>query len=100
MTAETVEFTAELFAWAEGNWYFVRLPHEAADDLRDLDVAPPRGFGSIRVNVHLGQSTWSTSVFPDKQSGSFLLPIKKAIRKAEDLQDGDLVAVTLSVQVE
>lgn len=98
MTEETVQFTGELFVWGEGNWYFVLLPVDAAEDLRDLAVGPPRGFGSIRVDVQVGASSWKTSVFPEKQSGSFLLPMKKAIRKAEDLEDGDQVEVTLSVQ--
>lgn len=98
MTEETVQFTAELFAWGEGNWFFVRLPLDAAEDLRDLVTAPPRGFGSIRVGVQVGDSSWATSVFPEKETGSFVLPMKKAIRKAESLDDGDQVRVTLSVE--
>ncbi|MFL6156700.1 MAG: DUF1905 domain-containing protein [Marmoricola sp.] len=95
---ETIEFTAELFAWkGEGSWYFVRLPVESAEDLRDQVTAPPRGFGSVRVGVRLGSSTWSTSVFPDKETGSFVLPVKKPVRHAEGIDDGDVVQVTLTV---
>ena len=100
MTDETVQFSSELFVWGEGNWYFVLLPVEAAEELRDIAIGPPRGFGSIRVDVQVGESAWKTSVFPAKESGSFLLPMKKAIRKAEDLEDGDQVEVTLSVQAD
>lgn len=95
-TADLVEFEAELFAWTgASSWYFVRLPLAAAEDLRDLALGPPGGFGSIRVAVRVGASSWSTSVFPDKGSGSFLLPVKKAVRRAEDLEDGDRLAVSL-----
>lgn len=98
---ETVEFAAELFTWSgEGTWHFVRLPQESADDLRDLITAPPRGFGSIRVAVRIGGSRWSTSVFGDKDSGSFVLPVKKAVRLAEQVEDGDLVQVTLTPVVD
>lgn len=97
MTAQSVRFTAELFAWGEGSWFFVRLPADAAEDVRDLATLPPRGFGSIRVGVQVEGSTWSTSVFPEKATGSFVLPVKKAIRTAEDLQDGDRVTVSLTV---
>lgn len=89
-------FTADLFAWGDepGSWHFVTLPAEVAEELRDLPVAP-RGFGSVRVKVRVGGSTWSTSVFPDKQSGSFVLPVKQQVRRAEDLVAGDPVAVWL-----
>lgn len=97
MTDESVEFSAELFAWkGEGSWHFVRLPLEAAEDLRDLATGPPRGFGSIRVSVRLGGSAWATSVFPDKESGAFVLPVKKPVRLAERIEDGDLVRVVLT----
>lgn len=97
MTEESVEFSAELFAWKDdGSWHFVRLPADAAEDLRDLSTAAPRGFGSIRVAVRLGTSAWSTSVFPDKKSGSFLLPVKKQVRVAEGLEAGDPVQVSLT----
>lgn len=94
---ELVEFTAELFTWkGDGSWHFVRLPVEAAEDLRDLITGPPRGFGSIRVSVRLGSSVWATSVFPDKANGSFVLPVKKSVRAAEGIEDGDVVRVVLS----
>ncbi len=94
-----VTFSAEVFTWpGEGSWHFVRLPPDAAEDLRDLSTAPPRSLGSIRVGVRLGGSTWSTSVFPDKRSGSFVLPVKKSVRAAEDVEDGDRVSVTLTPQ--
>lgn len=92
-------FEAELFRW-QGNapWFFVRLPVEVAEDLRDSLTAPPGGFGSVRVQVRVGESRWATSVFPDKESGSYLLPVKKAVRTAEDIDDGDSVAVELALE--
>ena len=98
MTTESVQFDAELFVWGDqGSWYFVRLPVEAGEDVRDLCTAPPRGFGSIRVEVRLGKSQWRTSVFPDKETGSFVLPVKKPVRLAEGIDDGDLVSVEVTV---
>jgi len=44
-----------------------------------------RGFGSVRVNVTIGGSTWKTSLFPSKELGHYVLPIKASIRKAEAL---------------
>ena len=97
MTDETVTFTADLFLWGEGSWHFIRLPVEAAEEIRDLATGPPRGFGSVRVGVRIGATSWSTSVFPEKETGSFVLPVKKPVRIAEGIEDGDQVEVTLTV---
>jgi len=46
--------------------------------------------------VTLGGSRWDTSLFPNKD-GSWFLPIKKPVRVAEDLMDGDEVEVDLEM---
>ncbi|MFW5473059.1 DUF1905 domain-containing protein [Knoellia sp. CPCC 206450] len=90
-------FTAPLWEWsAQGGWFFVTLPIDAADDIAALPRSE-RGFGSVRVRVTVGATTWSTSVFPDTKLGSYVLPVKKAVRKAEGIEDGDDVEVTLEV---
>lgn len=91
------EFTAPLWEWAaRAEWYFVTVPDEASADIREIPL-PPRGFGSVRVRVTVGGSTWTTSVFPDSSVGSYVLPIKKAVRVAEGLVEGGDVKVALSV---
>lgn len=56
-----------------------------------MGAGPPRGFGSVRVEATVGGTTWRTSVFPDSRGGSYVLPVKRAVREAEDLDDGDQV---------
>jgi len=67
------------------------------DDLRARTEGTRRGFGSVRVRVTVGSTTWSTSVFPDSRSGSYVLPVKKDVRVREGLQEGDQVAVALEL---
>ena len=89
---------AEVFLWdGEAAWHFARLPQDAAEEVR-LMSGPPRGFGSVRVRVRLGATTWDTSVFPDKASGSFVLPVKKQVRSAEGVAAGDVVRLDLLVE--
>ncbi len=93
------EFDAVLWQWAARteSWTFVSLPPEVADEVLDLAGPVTRGFGSVRVEVTVGRTTWRTSIFPDAKAGTYVLPIKKAVRRAEGLAaDGSLrVALTL-----
>lgn len=90
-------FTAPLWEWsARDNWSFVTLPEQMSDQIAEIQHAA-RGFGSVRVRVTVGGTTWMTSIFPDTTQGSYILPMKKAVRKAEDMADGADVAVTLEV---
>ncbi|WP_243469509.1 DUF1905 domain-containing protein [Sphingopyxis granuli] len=45
----------------------------------------------------IGDTRWNTSVFPHRESGGWLLPVKATVRKAEELAEGDAVTVTVSL---
>jgi hypothetical protein len=89
-------FDAELWSSEQfAAWAFLTLPAEVGDDVRLLS-GPPTGFGSVRVEVTLGTSTWRTSVFPDKERG-YVLPVKSAVRRREGLELDDRVELTLAL---
>ncbi len=91
-------FTAPLWRYeGDAAWFFVTVPVDVSDDVRELTDGSRRGFGSVRVRATVGSTTWTTSVFPDSKRGAFLLPVKKAVRVAEDLEDGDDVRVVLEL---
>lgn len=93
-------FEAELWVWdarRDETWTFVSLPAEASEDIRELADGPRRGFGSVPVRVSIGTTTWRTSVFPDGARGVYVLPVKRAVRKAEGLDAGDVASVTVEV---
>ena len=54
-------------------------------------------WGSVYVKVTLGGTSWATSVFPSKDVGGYLLPVKAAVRKKEGVGEGDVVTVELSL---
>jgi hypothetical protein len=92
------EFTAPLWLHpGSGGWHFVTLPGEVAEDISDLTVGLRRGFGSVRVAVTVGSSSWRTSIFPDASRGSYVLPVKKPVRAAEHLVAGDDIAVRIDL---
>lgn len=91
-------FSAELWEWtSKTSWYFLSLPHAEADDIDARFGRNAPGFGSIRVEVVIGDTTWRTSIFPSTAEKTYVLPVKKAVRAAEGLETGSVAAVQLSV---
>ena len=43
----------------------------------------------IPVTVHLGDSTWTTSLWP--KDGGYIVPLKLAVRRAEGVEVDDVV---------
>ncbi len=95
-----ISFEGTLFAWQDvrpDSWALVALPPELSREVDDSLTAPPRGFGSVRVEVTVGGSTWRTSLFPSKELDSYVLPVKKAVRRAEQLDMDDSATFTIRV---
>ena len=91
-------FVAVLWRWkGEAAWHFVTLPHDVTDDIDETHEGSRAGFGSRRVEVAVGDTTWRTSVFPDKNAASYVLPMKQAVRKAEHLVEGGPVEIRLQL---
>lgn len=76
---------------------WVALTGEAAEAVaaheltRRLELGKRRGFGSVKVTARIGDSEWQTSLFPQKDTGGWFLPVKKPVRLAEGLDFGDPV---------
>jgi uncharacterized protein (DUF302 family) len=56
------------------------------------------GFGSVPVMVTIGKTKWKTSIFPDKRSGTYLLPLKAEVRKKESIYSGDNISLIIEIQ--
>ena len=96
-----IYFESELWTWhSEGGtaWHFTTLPEAARDAVKaEIEGIPRKGFGSVKVNVTIGKSTFSTSLFPAKEYGSYLLPVKASARKANGLLAGDSIKVAIEL---
>ena len=88
-------FTASMWRWKDGAWRFVTVPEDVSDEVDEVVGDATGGFGSVRVEVTVGSTTWLTSLFPSAEAGAFVLPVKKGVRTAEGLGDDDLVEVTI-----
>lgn len=102
------EFTGPLWLWrpkahddaaktTTTAWHFLTIDGDVAAALRAAAPGRSAAWGSVYVKVNLGTSSWETSVFPSKDIGGYLLPIKAAIRKKQGIAQGDVVTVELRV---
>jgi hypothetical protein len=91
------EFTGDMWPWrGPAPYHFITIPEEVSSVVRELSSVLTYGWGVIPVRVRIGKTDFSTSLFP--KDGGYALPIKDAVRHAEDLTDGDQVDVELTVR--
>lgn len=103
--SETVRFSAPLQIWTNetesSSVGFIILPPEAGEAIaahelaRRLELGQRRGFGSVKVTARIGETTWDTSVFPQKGRESWFMAVKVGVRRAEGIEEGDAVEVEL-----
>jgi hypothetical protein len=92
------EFKAKLWEYdGPGAWHFITLPRDYGQEIKLVSSDFRKGFGSVKVEVTIGSSSWETSVFPDKQSDSYVLPIKKEIRSKENISAGNMVSLRIKI---
>ena len=90
-------FAGELWYWrGPSPYHFVTVPDDASAALRAMSSVVSYGWGVIPVRGRIGASAFETSLFP--KDGGYVVPIKDAVRKAEGLSLGDVVAIELAVR--
>lgn len=94
-----VTATIWLYPGNSGAWHFVTIPKTESTMITSRFSSQKRGWGSLPVEVTLGETVWKTSIFPDTKSGTYLLPIKASIRQREGLFEGDTLTLALTVCV-
>ena len=79
-------------------WHFLSVPKKDSEDIKKRFGKKQRGWGSLPVVVTLGKTSWKTSIFPDKKSGFYLLPLKADVRKKEGIFSGDKVSFSIEIK--
>ncbi|MFM2340119.1 MAG: hypothetical protein RLZZ360_755 [Candidatus Parcubacteria bacterium] len=79
-------------------WHFTSVPKAESTTIKG-SVKVKAGFGSIPVEVQVGKQIWTTSIFPDKKSGQYLLPLKATVRKKEGIYADDTIKVRIKLLV-
>ena len=91
-----LEFDGEIWFWrGPSPYHFVTVPDEESAALGSTASVVSYGWGMIPVTGRIGGTEWTTSLFP-KDDG-YVVPLKDLVRKAEDLDVGDVVTIRLTV---
>jgi hypothetical protein len=82
-----------------GGWRFLVVPLKQGAEIKKKFGARAKGWGSLPAAITIGKTKWRTSIFPDKKSGTYLLPLKAQVRKAEEIDDEDTVRYTIDILI-
>jgi hypothetical protein len=97
--AMELEFSGAIWIWkGPAPWFFVTIPEAESGVIRDIASMVTYGWGAIPVMVRVGKTEWRTSLFP--QGEQYLVPIKASVRKAEKVDDGDVIDIHLSITID
>lgn len=64
--------------------------------MQRLEYGRSRGFGSVKVIARIGETEWSTSVFPQDKQSEWILLVSKKVMRAENLAVDEAVAVAVT----
>ncbi len=97
-------FTGRCWLWQaeKAAWHFITLPTDKSVEIsffNDTATEKKRGWGAVKVCATIGNTSWETSIFPSKQYGAYILPIKAEVRKKEGIALNDDVNVTLQIDI-
>ena len=91
-----LEFSGDVWFWrGPSPFHFVTVPPDESAELHGMAAQLTYGWGMIPVDVRVGSTAWTTSLFP--KNGGYLVPLKDMVRKAEGIDVGDTVTVRLAV---
>ncbi len=80
-------------------WQFITIPVSTSKKITQIYEGMKKGWGSLPVKVTIGKTTWETSIFPDKKTGTYLLPLKAQVRKKENIQLEDNINLNLEIRI-
>ena len=90
-------FDAEVIHWrGPAPFFYAPLPDGAAEQIRNAARLVSYGWGVIPVEASVGGVRFTTSLFP--KDGTYLLPLKDAVRRPTGITAGDVVHVEMVVQ--
>jgi len=81
-------------------WHFVSLPKDLSIIIRKENYWQEEGWGRLKVCAQIGKSNWPTAIWFDTKQDTYLMPVKEAIRKQEQLTIHQELEVMLTLSTD
>lgn len=92
-----LRFKTTIIEWrGPAPFMFAPVPPEHSAQIERIKKQASYGWGVIPVEAKIAGLRFSTSLFP--KDGSYLLPIKVAVRKETGVTIGDAIDVEMTIQ--
>ena len=87
-------FTGEVIEWrGPAPFYFIETPAKYAPEIKAIADDKSYGWGVLHAMVTIKNQTFKTALFP--KQGTYLVPLKNAVRLPLEVAVGDKVKVEL-----
>lgn len=80
---------------APGGWYFVSLPVELCNEIREKLKCQEEGWGRLKAIAKIGNSEWNTAIWFDTKHITYLIPIKAEIRRKEKIELNQMLEISI-----
>ena len=91
-----IKFQGAMIEWrGPSPFYFVPVPEVQSKKIKAIAAQLTYGWGVIPVLGKIGKTEFSTALIP--KGGLYYLPIKNAVRFAEELEVGSEVSVSITL---
>ena len=91
-------FSANVWEWrGPAPYHFVAVPEDIAAEIKEMASAVTYGWGMIPVSGKIGNTSFTTSLWA--KNGTYAVPLKDAVRKAEGISIDDTVSIELSLRL-
>jgi hypothetical protein len=95
-TRLTISFASELIYWrGPSPFHFFRVPEKEAAAIAKIASGVTYGWGVIPADITIKDEVFYTALFP--KDGSYLVPLKKAIREKLEIELGDKVKLKVTI---
>ena len=81
-------------------WHFASMPKKESQEIKARFGKMAKGWGSLPVTVTVGKTSWKTSIFPDRKSDTYLLPLKSEVRKKEGIVADKTITLSIKIKAE
>jgi hypothetical protein len=91
-----LSFRSTIIEWrGPAPFFYAPLPSPQAAEIERIKKQASYGWGVIPVEAEIAGTRFSTSLFP--KDGTYLLPLKLAVRKETGITAGDAVDVEMTI---